>query len=99
MSQRSGRGGGVNPVGTKSQVCPKKLLDGSPYAGRGGSNGPDFIVWNKSLPSDVGVIKEEDNIGMVVETEVTTKAISYLHIFNCPPTRPHLKNQLSEALS
>ena len=28
MSQRSGRG--VKPVGTKSQVYPKKLLDGSP---------------------------------------------------------------------
>ena len=33
MSQRSGRGGGVKPVGTKSQVYPKKLLDGSPYSG------------------------------------------------------------------
>ena len=27
----SGEGGGVKPVGTKSQVYPKKLLDGSPY--------------------------------------------------------------------
>ena len=25
-----GEGGGAKPVGTKSQVCPKKLLDGSP---------------------------------------------------------------------
>ena len=25
-----GEGGGVKPVGTKSQVCPKKFLDGSP---------------------------------------------------------------------
>ena len=32
MSQRSGREGGVKPVGTKSQVYPKKLLDGSPKA-------------------------------------------------------------------
>ena len=30
MSQRSGRGRGVKPVGTKSQVWPKKISDCSP---------------------------------------------------------------------
>ena len=29
-SQRGGGGGGVKPVGTKSQLLQKKLFDGSP---------------------------------------------------------------------
>ena len=49
MSQRSGRGGGVKPVGTKSQVYPKKLLDGSPKLMAAQETRDRFIVEEEEL--------------------------------------------------